>query len=252
MDLSDAAVSVEMFYRRIYWQAPSAITYNTPDYTLTYSGTPWLHSINQLWLHNPHALNRGLLEAAAAFFKSYRAEYSIVFTEPEPLERAQWLTDSHYSERASNPIFGLRGLPRPHYLHREAEIIQATAQHQTELLNILYGTFFMGPEIGRYAVRTEHFTDSMIRHYLAYVGNEVAACATVLLNDHIAGIWNVGTLRPFRRQGVASALLMRVLTDAAAEGCPNSVLVASTMGRPLYEEMDYRFLGNTLFYGLSN
>src|SRR6267142_5788464 len=80
MDLSLALANIEDFYRRIYWHAPGAVTHTTPDYTLSYSGVAFLHSVNQLWLHSPDALNDDLMALSDRFFASYHAEYSIVFT----------------------------------------------------------------------------------------------------------------------------------------------------------------------------
>jgi GNAT superfamily N-acetyltransferase len=249
MRLTTALVSIEDFYRRIYWHVPGVVTQGTPAYTLTYSGSPWLHSINQLWLHRADALDDGLLAVAHDFFSRDHAEYSIVFTEAGHSPRISWLAERHYAERYSSPIYALSGLPRSHYSHREARIERACAEQQQELLQVMYGVFFIGPEIGRRIVSPEHFADPTIRHYLAYVGREAAACATIMLHDGLAGVWNVGTLRPFRRQGLAAAILMRALVEAAADGCPDSVLVASPMGRSLYEEMGYQFLGTTYSYG---
>lgn len=249
LDLRAARLSIEDFYRRIYWDSPSAITVSTPDYTLTYSGVGWLHSLNQLWLHSLDMLDDNLLRKTDEFFRRYEAEYTIIFTECETSRWVQWLAERHYVERATNPIYGLSGLPRPRHVHRDVEIIRACPEHQQDLLEVLYSAFFMGPEVGRSAVRVEHFADPTLRHYLAYVNGEVAGCATIILHDGIAGIWNVATLRPFRRQGIAAALLMRGLVDAAADGYPDSVLVASPMGRPLYQQMGYELLGASLFYG---
>jgi predicted acetyltransferase len=81
------------------------------------------------------------------------------------------------------------------------------------------------------------------------VDEDAAACATIMVSDSVAGVWNVGTLRPFRRQGLASAILMQALVEAAEEGYADSVLVASPMGRSLYEEMGFRLIGNTYHYG---
>jgi GNAT superfamily N-acetyltransferase len=252
MDMRDARHSIEHFYRKIYWSAPSAVTRSGDGYTLSYSGVTWLHSINQLWLHTADALNDSVLSEASAFFKSYSADYSIVFVEADPLPLVRLLTKRDYVERSADPVYGLCGLPRPQHMHRDLTVVRANASQQQEFLHILYSTFFMGPEIGRCAVRAEHFEDDTVRHYLAYVNGEAAACATILLgDDHIAGIWNVGTLRPYRKQGVASALLMRALADAASDGYNESVLVASPMGRPLYEQMGFRLLGNVLFYAAS-
>src|SRR5437016_1898257 len=123
-DLHSALGSVEEFYRRIYWQAPTATTYDERDYILTFSGVNWLHSINQLWLRNPTVLDDHLLLTAAEFFDGYQAEYSIVIANTHPAAIQRWLNAWQYVERTSDPIFGLCGLPRPRNVHREALILR--------------------------------------------------------------------------------------------------------------------------------
>jgi hypothetical protein len=249
MDLSTALTNIENFYRRIYWHAPGAVTHGTPDYTLSYSGVTFLHGINHLWLHRPDALDDELVALAEAFFTKHQAEYSIVLNEATPSGLLSWLATRHFGERYSNPILGLHGLPRPYNAHREARIVRVCAEQQQELLQVLYGVFFMGPELGRRIVCPDHFVDPNIRHYLAYIGPDPVACATVMVSSGLAGVWNVGTLRPYRRQGLASAILMQALVDAAADGYRDSVLIASPMGRSLYEEMGYRLIGTTTCFG---
>ena len=249
MELNTALASVEDFYRRIYWQAPTATTQPHDTFTLTYSGVPWLESVNQLWIHRAEALNDKLLDESANFFGSRRAEYNIVLTEDVPEPFTTWLAARRYAERSYNPIYALHGLPRAQNPHREVSIVRVGEELRQTMLDVLYATFFLGPELGRCAVRSEHFSEPTIRHYLAFVDGNVAACATLMLKDSVAGVWNVGTLREYRRQGIASALLMHTLTEAAANGYPDSVLVASAMGRSLYEELGYQLVGNSVFYG---
>ena len=247
--LSAALASIEDFYRRIYWHADESTTMEGDGYTLSYSGVPWMHSINHLWLHQPTHVDDQLLKLTTQFFKRHNADYSVVFTESERSPLPFWLSDRLYLERASTPIYGLRGMPHPTFINRDVTICRAWAIHQEEMISMLNRTFFMGTEASRTVVRDQHFADPTIRHYLAYMNDEAAACATIMLHDGIAGVWNVGTLRPFRRQGVAAALLMHGLAEAAADGYTDSVLMASPMGKPLYEEIGYRFIANTRFYG---
>ncbi len=251
MEFRTALAGVEFFYRRVYWQSPGAVTHSTPDYTLTYSGVTWLHSINQLWLHRPEALDDTLLKYAGAFFANYNAEYSIVFPDA-PLDPAGWLLDRRFVERAVNPIYALHGLPHPPHTNTSLRIVRAGEAHKEMLLQMLYSVFFIGPEIGRCLVRPGQFEDSAIRHYLAFVGDEPAACTTLLLDGETAGIWNVGTMRAYRRQGLAATLVAHALAEAADAGCNQSVLVASPMGRPLYEAMGYQRVGSTYHYGLTD
>lgn len=250
--LVSAFLNIEDFYRRMYWSVPGATTVCTDAYTLSYSGVSWLHSINQLWLHLPLATDDIQLRVAAKFFRRYGAEYSVVFTEPLMPDVAAWLDGHDYFERVSSPILALDGLPYVAHPHPRAEVIRANIEHQADLLHIMYDTFFIGPEIARCVVQPEHFDDSITRHYLAYLDGEPAACATILISGGIAGVWNVGTLRPYRRRGLASALLERALTEAAHDGYTASALIASPMGRPLYEAMGYRWVGETRYYGPSH
>ena len=248
-DLQIAVTSLEDFYRRIHWTAPTAITHIMPGYTLTYSGVTWLHSLNQLWLHRIDALTDEVLALTQDFFGQYGAEYSIVYNASEQPEITFWLTNRGYTERVTSPFFLLRGLPRPENPNRDVEIAPVTVEQQQTLLETLYSTFFVGPEVGRCMVRPEHADDPTIHHYLAYLNGEVTGCATTLLANEVAGVWNVATLRQFRKLGIASALLMRILVDSADAGCPDSVLAASPMGRALYEQMGYQQVGTTYFYG---
>ncbi len=253
MDFKTANASIEDFYRRIYWQGQTAVTLSAPDYTLSYCGLPWQHSLNQLWLHHPEALNDDLLCTARDFFQPFKAQYSIVFNaasiSPERPEVSDWLAERHCLERNSSPIFALRGLPHPPHVSQEAVFLRVQAERTDKFMSVIYDVFFMGAEISRNLVSQPRLDAPTVRHYLGYLDGRAAACQTILLHDGVAGVWNLGTLRAYRRQGVASALLLHGLREAAADGCPDSVLVASQMGRPLYEEMGYQWVGTNLFYG---
>jgi GNAT superfamily N-acetyltransferase len=251
--------SVEEFYRRVYWQAPTATTIWAEDYTLSFSGVSWLHSVNHLWLHTPHTLFgesesreplSELLQAADTFFRQFGADYNVVFSEPGALDAAERLAMFGYVERLRSPILVLDGLPRAPYPNRQARIIRVTEEDKRDLLHVLYDAFYLGPELSRCIVRPDQLGDPATRHYLAYVNDEPACCVTVLLGaDGVAGVWNVGTVRQFRRHGLASTLMAHALAEAATDGCPVSALLASPMGRPLYEAMGYHCVGETTYYG---
>src|SRR5579859_1645986 len=127
--------SVAEFYRRVYWQAPNATTIWADNYTLSYSGVAWLHSVNHLWLHNPYALLAESdadallvepLQAAKRFFAQYSADYNIVFSEPGTLRADEQLGAFGYAERLRNPILVLDRPPRVAHLNRQARIIRVT------------------------------------------------------------------------------------------------------------------------------
>ncbi|MHB8629138.1 MAG: GNAT family N-acetyltransferase [Aggregatilineales bacterium] len=251
--------SVEAFYRRVYWQAPTATSIWAAGYTLSYSGVAWLHSVNHLWLHDRRTLlarNEAAepladwLQAAEQFFRPFGADFNVVFSDSERFDGSDQLTGCGYVERLRSPILALDGLPRITTHNRHARIVRVTEADKRDLLHVLYDAFYLGPELSRCIVRPDQLCDPATRHYLAYVNEEPACCATVLLGaDGVAGVWNVGTVRQFRRHGLASTVMAQALSEAAADGCPVSALLASPMGRPLYESMGYRCVGNTIYYG---
>jgi ribosomal protein S18 acetylase RimI-like enzyme len=61
--------------------------------------------------------------------------------------------------------------------------------------------------------------------------------------DDDASVQYVATLPSARRAGHAEAVMRRALADAAARGLRTTTLTASEEGRPLYERLGYRVVG---------
>jgi ribosomal protein S18 acetylase RimI-like enzyme len=117
--------------------------------------------------------------------------------------------------------------------------------------NVMGEAFHMDDNINHNMVRPEHDDDPMVHHYLAYFQGHPGAAATMTYTDGIAGIWNVGTRRMFRRRGLAQALMTRMLSDAAQAGYECSTLLASSQGRPLYHKLGYKTVGQAFYMGVS-
>jgi ribosomal protein S18 acetylase RimI-like enzyme len=62
------------------------------------------------------------------------------------------------------------------------------------------------------------------------------------------GIYNVGTLEPFRRRGLATALTAVHLYDARDRGCQTASLQSTAMADHLYAAVGFRDLGRILEY----
>jgi len=62
------------------------------------------------------------------------------------------------------------------------------------------------------------------------------------------GIYNVGTLEPFRRRGLATALTAVLLRDAVARGCLTASIQATPMAEGVYASLGFRDLGRYLEY----
>jgi ribosomal protein S18 acetylase RimI-like enzyme len=74
--------------------------------------------------------------------------------------------------------------------------------------------------------------------------------ATGLAFDHAndCGIYNVSTLDPYRRHGIATAVTRRLLADARRRGCATASLQASRAAEGLYLALGFRDLGRILEY----
>jgi ribosomal protein S18 acetylase RimI-like enzyme len=154
--------------------------------------------------------------------------------------------------RWSNPIMLLQG--RPHVMSEsvDAEIDFVRGYFLRNLArNVMGEAFHMDNSINRNMVRAEHDDDPMVHHYLAYFQDHPGAAATMTYTDGIAGIWNVGTRRMFRRRGLAQALMARMLSDAAAASYDCSTLLASNQGLPLYHKLGYQTVAQAFYMGVS-
>jgi GNAT superfamily N-acetyltransferase len=75
--------------------------------------------------------------------------------------------------------------------------------------------------------------------------------AAGLAFDHASdcGIFNVGTLDTARRRGLASAVVTRLLHDAAGRGCRTATLQSTEMALGVYAGQGFRELGRILEHG---
>jgi GNAT superfamily N-acetyltransferase len=82
--------------------------------------------------------------------------------------------------------------------------------------------------------------DVLLWHYmLKHEEHQVAKGAWIMTPEHAAYIDDVETEATYRRRGFAQALMYHMLWDAAAAGATESILSASSMGKPLYQKLGY-------------
>ncbi len=244
--------AIRAFYAHSFWHYPEADTRYGLGYVLSYSGRTWLSGANQLWIDVPGQVNAALLDDAVRFFRPYQAEWS-VFTLPkaQPGLQERLLHLGAYT-RWSSPLMLLDGPPA-----RVRPLPPVTVQAvQGEALRraahrIIAEAFHMHPEVSPRMVRAEDEADSEIHHAIALVDGIPAGVASLSLKGQIASIWNVGTRRRFRRRGVAYALMHDLLEKAQLAQCPRSILLASSMGRPLYETLGYQTIAQVYYMGVA-
>lgn len=74
-------------------------------------------------------------------------------------------------------------------------------------------------------------------------GGRPVAAAAMIDHEGDAGFLFVATVPKARGQGLAAALMRRALADARAAGARTASLLATTMGRRLYDRLGFRDLG---------
>ena len=76
--------------------------------------------------------------------------------------------------------------------------------------------------------------------YLAYYDGRAAACGLVLMHGDIASLHVIATLQEFRNKRLGSAVTHALLLHAKQKGCKRAILLASALGRPVYERLGFK------------
>jgi GNAT superfamily N-acetyltransferase len=79
--------------------------------------------------------------------------------------------------------------------------------------------------------------------YTAGEDGRPASCLIAFDHDDDCSIWLVATLPNGRGRGLATALTAHALVDGRERGRTTSTLQATDLGRPIYERLGYRSLG---------
>jgi GNAT superfamily N-acetyltransferase len=97
---------------------------------------------------------------------------------------------------------------------------------------------------------TDSFARAFVRldpaHFHVYAADlDGRPVAVLMTSDHDDNceVDAVATLPHARGRGLAGTLLRHALVDARERGCQTTTLIATPMGRPLYERVGYRPLG---------
>jgi GNAT superfamily N-acetyltransferase len=101
-----------------------------------------------------------------------------------------------------------------------------------------------------YTFGTDSFTRALaslpldgLRVYVARLDGRPAGCLTMVDHDSNADVEMVAVVPEARGQGITGKLLGHALADAAERGLETSTLVATKLGRPVYDRLGYRQFG---------
>jgi GNAT superfamily N-acetyltransferase len=77
-------------------------------------------------------------------------------------------------------------------------------------------------------------------HFVAFQGSMPVGAATLCLAKRVAGIYDVGVVKMFRRKGVGRALIVSLLTFAHKRGSVLAVVQATKSATAFYREVGFR------------
>jgi ribosomal protein S18 acetylase RimI-like enzyme len=86
------------------------------------------------------------------------------------------------------------------------------------------------------------------RVLVARLGGEIAGTAIAFDHAGDCGVFNVGTLAPYRRRGIGTALVDRLLRDAFARGNHTATLQSTEIAAGVYAAAGFRDLGRIFEY----
>jgi ribosomal protein S18 acetylase RimI-like enzyme len=96
--------------------------------------------------------------------------------------------------------------------------------------------------------RIGYAEDAPEEHLIGLMEGSPVATASLLVAGGAAGLYNVATLEPARRRGIGAAMTVAAVRRGAARGLSIATLQASTMGRPIYERLGFRFVCDLVPY----
>jgi GNAT superfamily N-acetyltransferase len=85
-------------------------------------------------------------------------------------------------------------------------------------------------------------------HFVGWRGGDPVATASLVVTGGAAGIYNVTTVQPARGRGIGAAMTAAAVRAGRERGMAIATLQASTMGRPVYERLGFRFVCDLVPY----
>ena len=85
-------------------------------------------------------------------------------------------------------------------------------------------------------------------HFVGSLGGDPVATVSLVVAGGAAGIYNVTTVESARGRGIGAAMTAAAVRAGRERGMAVATLQASTMGRPVYERLGFRFVCDLVPY----
>ncbi len=93
-----------------------------------------------------------------------------------------------------------------------------------------------------------HFGQPYFYPIVAELDGDLVGCANVLLNGKAGWLGNIIVLPQARRAGIGTALTRHLLEFLHSEGVASPLLIATSMGEPVYRKLGFETVSTYLFF----
>jgi ribosomal protein S18 acetylase RimI-like enzyme len=206
-------------------------------------------------------INRNTFSALEDYFVPHGRPYSLITLEALAPNGHERMPALGYQEYDSIPAMRLDDLHNAEFGMRNSEAVVtipppprlrvAHIQDEDDLITfrtILSLSFHIFPADIDLIMSESALRASNIRHYLAWLGGDPVGTISLVLGEHLAGIWNVGTLSTYRRHGIATGMMRHALSEASTLGYTSSALLSSNEGMSLYTRLGYTTISMVKVY----
>lgn len=158
----------------------------------------------------------------------------------EPANLGEWLASQGWTWE-SVPVMAWQPGPLP--ATRPLQVTEAGSDDLDRVFHLVQRVFFPSAsqlylEIGRRSIWAAGQIG--MRHFIGWDDGVAVGAASLFNWGGLCGIYNMCTLPAYRSQGVASAILSRLMGVAKASGSEGIALVPTPAGRRLYERFGFR------------
>lgn len=209
------------------------------DWVRGYTGST-VSTFNLLLLLDERALSDELLSDAAAYFDERHVPHVVAFDDHWLNSGSNFLHAHSYQPLPPLPGMVLLGEARRLPSHPQVSIQRVASDAAIDGFCDLVSELFGLPLIETaHLFSTKQLNDDAIRHYVGYLDGQPVVAGSAILAEGIVSVWNVATRDEFRRRGVATALMQRLLEEAWEDGCDASLLYSTPMAYSLYQKLGY-------------
>lgn len=234
--LSDHNLAAQaVIYRSVY----NGFFEIMPDWARGYSGVN-SPAFNVFLPLTPNSLDDDILADTAAYFSSSNVLYSIEIVHDRLPAGPDYLNERGYQPLPPQPAMALQHFRQPAQLNDDIRIeLVRTVPNLTAFWMLLHRVFDFDLDEIRRLYSVAQLKLEPVQHYLAFKDEQPVSAGTMVCVENAISIWNLCTIDEYRQQGIATALLQRMLSDGQARGLNLAMLYSTPQAYSLFNKAGF-------------